>query len=72
MAAHLNPYENIAEVLIQVGFITSPAELGFTPEQVKESLCYAHNVRKKYTILRCLSRLGVLEEIADRVVAVIK
>lgn len=64
---HLRPYEGIAEILKKVGCITSPAELGFTKEQVKESLCYAHYNRKKYTILRMLSRLGCLEEVAENV-----
>ena len=68
VAAHLNPYQDIADKLKLVGCITNPAELGFTKEDVKESLCYAHYNRKKYTILRCLSRLGVLEEVADQVV----
>ncbi len=71
VSAHLKPYENIAELLKKVGCITSPSELNLSQEEVKESLCYAHFVRKKYTILRMLSRLGCLEEIADKVISVI-
>ncbi|MBO8435320.1 MAG: sn-glycerol-1-phosphate dehydrogenase [Tyzzerella sp.] len=70
--AHLEPYKDIADVLKKVGCITSPAELDLSPEDVKESICYAHFVRKKYTVLRMLGRLGCLEEIADKVVSVIK
>lgn len=72
VSAHLAPYENIPEILAQVGCITNPSELGFTSGQIHESICYAHFVRKKYTILRMLSRLGCLEQIADKVVSEIE
>lgn len=72
VSKHLEKYDDIADKLKNAGCIISPKELGFTSEQVKESLCYAHYNRKKYTILRMLSRLGCLEAVADKVIALVE
>lgn len=45
----------------------TPADLGYGREELYDSLCYAKEIRPRFTILTLLDRLGILKTIAREV-----
>ena len=56
---------SIREMIDRCGGPVTPAQVGATPEDVRNALCYALNVRTRFTVLRLALRWGVLFDIVD-------
>ena len=46
-----------------------PAQIGFDADMLRNALIYAKETRARYTMLSMIADLGMLEELADKVVA---
>jgi len=59
--------EEIAAMLNAVGAPVRPAEIGLNEETLCDSIIYARDRKKTYTLLQLLGDLGYLEDFAERV-----
>ena len=57
-----------AQLLRQLGGVTSPAGYGLSKAEIREILLYAKDLRNRYGALQLFYDLGVLEELADFIV----
>ncbi|NMB74101.1 MAG: sn-glycerol-1-phosphate dehydrogenase [Myxococcales bacterium] len=63
----LRPAQRIREILLAAGAPVTVRSLGLTPEHARRSLRSAHQIRGRFTVLDLADELGVLDELADRV-----
>ena len=68
MTGSVYPSEKIAALFAALGCPGTPKALGLTPDIIRDTLLYCKDTRKIYTVLRLASDLGVMEEIADRII----
>lgn len=59
----------VAELLKGLGSPSLPAEIGVDNALLKDTFLYCKEIRARYTILQMLWDLGVLEDVADTVIA---
>ncbi len=59
--------EDMLNLIDSAGFNYSPESLGLTIEEMNTALTYAMEVRPRYTILRLMSELGLLEKYAAEI-----
>ncbi|MDR2568852.1 MAG: iron-containing alcohol dehydrogenase [Oscillospiraceae bacterium] len=59
--------EEIAAMLAAVGAPIRPAEIGLDEETLRESIIYAKDRKKTYTVMQLLGNLGMLEQTASHV-----
>lgn len=62
----LPPYDELTRVLLAAGGPTRPAEIGISPEEVRDSLIVSMEIRDKYIGSSLFRDLGILEEMACR------
>lgn len=60
--------DQMIEILKEIRAPYHPSEIGLTRELVYEGICYAKEVRNRYTILQLLWDLGVIHEFAQETV----
>ena len=61
--------EYVAGLLRGLGSPAAPEEIGVDKKLVKDTFLYCKEIRARYTILQMLWDLGVLEDVADTVIA---
>ena len=59
----------VADLLKGLGSPALPAEIGVDNALLKDTFLYCKEIRARYTILQMLWDLGVLEDVADTVIA---
>jgi glycerol-1-phosphate dehydrogenase [NAD(P)+] len=67
IAKSLPSPEDIAVMLEAVGAPTSPAEIGLSADTLRDSIIYARDRKKTYTVMQLLGNLGMLEQTASHV-----
>lgn len=55
------------EMMASLGEPVNPAQIGISPELVRDAVILAKEVRNRFTILQVLWDLGLLEEYAQKV-----
>lgn len=68
IAASAKSYDFIEGIMRRAGAPLRPMEVGISDEIVYHSVCIAHEVRQRYTILNLLHDLDLSEQYAKRVV----
>ncbi|MCL2461092.1 MAG: sn-glycerol-1-phosphate dehydrogenase [Defluviitaleaceae bacterium] len=63
------PMDSVKKMLQNAGAPVSPQELGVTRREFIDGIVYAKEIRQRFTILRLLADLGVLEEYAELLAA---
>lgn len=58
----------LREMLKELGSPSDPKDIGLTAEIVKDSFLYCKETRARYTIYQLACDLGLMEELADRVI----
>lgn len=61
--------EWLRDLLKDIGSPCDPKDIGITPEILKDTYLYCKETRARYTVYQLAWDLGVLEELADSVVA---
>jgi len=72
LAKSLPSPEEIAAMIAAVDAPTRPSEIGVSYDILRDSIIYAKERRRMYTIMQLLGNLGCLEDFADRVIRYLK
>lgn len=67
----LLPSSELRRMLRTLGAAASPAEIGVTPARLRADLLAARTIRRRYTVLDLAAEIGLLEPLADEIVAVL-
>jgi len=59
--------DNIADMLRTAGAPVRPSDIGISEDMLRDSIIYARDRKKTFTVLQLLGSLGCLEEFANRV-----
>lgn len=62
------PWEKLREMLKDLGCPCDPKDIGITPEVLKDTFLYCKETRARYTVYQLAWDLGVMEELADRII----
>ena len=62
------PWEKLRDMLKDLGCPCDPKDIGITPAVLKDTLLYCKETRDRYTVYQLAWDLGVMEELADRVI----
>ena len=62
------PWEKLRELLKDLGCPCDPKDIGITPEVLKDTFLYCKETRDRYTVYQLAWDLGVMEELADRII----
>ena len=62
------PWEKLRNLLKDLGCPCDPRDIGITPAVLKDTFLYCKETRDRYTVYQLAWDLGVMEELADRVI----
>lgn len=62
------PWEKLRDMLKDLGCPCDPKDIGITPAVLKDTFLYCKETRDRYTVYQLAWDLGVMEELADRVI----
>lgn len=65
LRAQLIPANELRDLLQGAGCPVTPEESGLTPDQVRESVVVARQIRRRYTVLDLVLELGIRDEILE-------
>ena len=58
----------VRDILVSMDAPTQPAQIGVEKEMARQAICYAKELRDRYTVLQLLWDLGELEHFADQII----
>jgi len=72
MDEELPPFEEVYDLMKELGMPMTPQEIGFTAEDTREAFMGARDIRDKYICSTLIWEMGLLEEIGDKLKAYVE
>ncbi len=67
LEAHLTPFDELKDRLVEAGCPSTPDEIGISPSRLRESYLQAYYIRRRFTVLDLAARTGLLASSLDRI-----